>query len=209
MLARHVRRGDRHFVEAGRAKWAAGRSEHDLFDRAAVGVFQRLEDGIVLAVHRQQRGAGIAHRAQHHLAGADQRLLVGQCHAGAAADGGQGGGKAGGAGDGGHGPVGRQRGGLHHGLGAGGGVDAGTGQGLTQRKVAGGVGDHREAGLQRNGLLGQQGGIAAGNQGTNLEAIRRAVQQIDRLGANAPVLPSTVTVRGACVIATALLHDRG
>ena len=44
----------------------------------AVAVLQRLEDRVVLGVHRQQRGAGVAHGAQHHFAGADQRLLVGQ-----------------------------------------------------------------------------------------------------------------------------------
>ena len=80
-LRADVGRGAGHLLARGGAERAAGRGQHDLLDRAAVAVVQRLEDRVVLGVHRQQRGAGLAHRAQHDLAGADQRLLVGQRHA--------------------------------------------------------------------------------------------------------------------------------
>ena len=79
----------RHLLEAGGAERAAGGGQHDLFHRAAIAVGQRLEDRVVLGIDRQQGGAGLAHRAQHHLAGADQRFLVGQRDARAAADRGQ------------------------------------------------------------------------------------------------------------------------
>ena len=60
------------------AERAARRGQHDLLDRAAIAVGHRLENRVVLGIDRQQRGAGFAHRAQHDLAGADQRFLVGQ-----------------------------------------------------------------------------------------------------------------------------------
>ena len=48
---------------------------------AGIALGERLEHRVVLGIDRQQGGAGLANGAQHHLAGAHQRLLVGQRHA--------------------------------------------------------------------------------------------------------------------------------
>ena len=51
---------------------------------------EHLEDGVVLAIDRQQRGAVPPHLGHHQRAGADQALLVGEGDHGAAPDRGQG-----------------------------------------------------------------------------------------------------------------------
>ena len=159
--------------------------------------------------HRQQRGAGLAHRAQHDLAGADQRLLVGQRDAFAAADRGQGRRQAGGAGDRRHGPVGVQRRRPRPPLprrprparrcrpGRRAGRRSRTASAITARSA-----------LQGDGLLGQQprrcGRRPAPGPGSGPGApASNCTVWVPTL----PVLPRTVTVRGAdAFIATALLH---
>ena len=105
---RRLRRRARHLLAAGGAERAAGGGQHDPLHRAPIAVGQRLEDRVVLGIDRQQGGAGLAHRAQHHLAGADQRLLVGQRHARRRGGSRPASRQAGRAGDRGHRPVGRQ-----------------------------------------------------------------------------------------------------
>ncbi len=132
----------------------------------------------------QQRRPCRPHRPQHDVAGANQRLLVGQGDNGSPADRGQRCGEAGGSGYCCHGPIGGQRGSLYHGFRAGGGIDAGTRKRLAQRGIAAWVGNHRAGGVKGDGLLGQQFGVAAGDQGADIEPLGVRSQQLDGLRAD-------------------------
>ena len=66
------------------------------------GLGKTLEDGVVLAVDRQELGAGFARRAHHERPGHHQRFLVGEQHALAGARRGERRGEPGGADDAGH-----------------------------------------------------------------------------------------------------------
>ncbi len=65
------------------AERATGCSQQNFLDAALIETprkitGQRLENGIVFAVHRQQRRAMLTHRVHEQLAGHHQHLLVGQ-----------------------------------------------------------------------------------------------------------------------------------
>ena len=185
MLQCDFRGSPRHFVACGGAEWPAGRRQDDLFDRSMVAVGHRLKDRVVFGVDRQERSAGIPHRPQHHLPGANQSFLVGERHESAAANRGQGGRQAGGPGDRGHRPVGAQRGCFDHCFRSGRDGDIGAGQGIAQCRVQRGIGDYRHLGTKCYGLLGQKRDIAPGDQGFDPEPFGLRRQQFQRLGADA------------------------
>ena len=155
--------------------------------RHGVAVGHRLEDRVVLAVDREQGGAGLGDRAQHDLAEAQTRAsLLAKAttlprRMAASVDG-----EAGGAGNRGHRPVGVAFGGLDHRVRSGGAYNPGARQGIAQHRKGGGIGDDGALGVERDGLLRQEFGVAAGDQGADLEPSRRGTQQqVDRLGSHA------------------------
>ena len=185
-----------HLLPAGGAERAARRGQDDPLDGAAVAVGHRLEDRVVLGIDRQQRRAGLAHGAQHHLAGADQASLLASATA------------------------------LPRRIAARVGarpaapVIAAMVQSASQSRrprppprrrprpampvpasasrsagEAGGIGDHGAFGVQRDGLLGQQRRVAAGDQRPDAEALAASRRPADRSVCvpTLPVLPRTVT----------------
>ena len=175
-----------HLLEAGGAERAARGGQHDLLHRAAVAVGQRLEDRVVLGIDRQQRRAGLgtarsitspAQTSASLLASATRRrggsrpasaarpaapVIAAMVQS---------------AGSGGR---------LDHGLGAGGDLDAGAGQRLAQRGVAGRVGDH--GAVRRCSAMACSASSAALRPATRARTRKRsgaASQQVDGLGADA------------------------
>ena len=152
---------------------------------------------------------GLPHRAQHHLAGADQRLLVGQRDDAASPDRGERRAQPGRPGDRGHGPVGRQRGRLHHGVGPPHAISipvpASAPAAARRRRVA----DDRPVPAPQRAAparpaarrCARRPGRGPGSAPAPRPAARRSAVP------TLPVLPRTVTA--AFVIATALLPVRG
>ena len=152
-----------------------------------------------IALCSESTGSSVApaclHGAQHHVAGAHQGFLVGQANISAAADRREGGRQPGGAGDRRHGPIRLQRSRRNDGLGSGGDLDAGASEGVTQRRIGGGVGDHGDLGAQRDRLLGQQCRVSASDQGSHPVTVRLAASSSIVCVPTLPVLPRTVTER--------------
>ena len=92
-VAEGVRSGHfAHFLRRHAVKGPAGAGEDQSFDLPPVGAaLEALEDGGVLRIHRHDLRPVCIRRVHHQLAGADQRLLIGQGDALLLPDGGQGG----------------------------------------------------------------------------------------------------------------------
>ena len=82
-------RGGAHALQRPFAERAARGGDGDQIGFRGIARAQHLEDGIVLAVHRQDLGAGFLHGVAEHRARRHHAFLVGQRHHHAAADGGQ------------------------------------------------------------------------------------------------------------------------
>ena len=89
-----------------------------------------------------------------------------------------------GAADRGHHPVGIAFRRFHQPGFAGGGLDAGAGEGRLKVGIGGGIGDYRHAGADLTGDLGERAGIAAGRDGLDAVAVAVAFEQIDGAGAD-------------------------
>ena len=76
---RIVRRDIRELVARAAAERAAGRGQHQRVDGFGRAALEALEDGRVLAVHREQSAAAAAVRRGRQVAGGDEALLVGKC----------------------------------------------------------------------------------------------------------------------------------
>ncbi len=148
---RHRRHGGKRTLAEG----AAAGGEHDALDGMRLIALEDLEDGIVLAVDRQEAGAVALRFRRHERAGADQGLLVGERNQGAPPHCRQRGGEPRRADDRRHHPVRRTGRRLDHGVGAGGDLDAASLEQRLQRPVAALIGDDGELGIERAGLLGQ------------------------------------------------------
>jgi hypothetical protein len=123
--------------------------------------------------------------AQHHVAGGDEGLLIGQRNRVAGFGRRQGGRQAGNAGDGRHGPLSAQPGRAQHGLLAAFHPHAAAGQGRRELAMHGGIGADRELGPERPGLLREQRRIAVADQGHHAEASGIGHQKINRAAAHA------------------------
>ena len=87
---RLLTRGGGNALSAPFAERAAGsRDGHHLND-AGIASANRLEQGVVLGIHRQHHGAFAPRPLHHHLAGAYQRLLVGESDRASGCDRGEG-----------------------------------------------------------------------------------------------------------------------
>ena len=156
----------------------------------ALGVLQALEDGRVLAVHRQQLDAMLFHRLGDQVPAGDKALLVGQGQVVAALDGGQGGPQSGNA----HHAVQHHVRPLHGGqlpqaLGAAQQQRrAGTaGQGGVQLLGGRRVGDADGAGMEFFDLRKQQVHMAVGRQAEYLKPLGpNHVQALGADGAGGP-----------------------
>ena len=78
MGERFFARGRADALGAPFAERAAGSGYGHFLDRVRIARADRLEQGVVLGIHRQQRRPRATRRLHHRFAGADQRLLVGE-----------------------------------------------------------------------------------------------------------------------------------
>ena len=140
---------------------ARGRDGH-AHDRRQVAAAERLEDRVVFGIHRQQARAGLARRRHHRVAGAHQRLLVGQRDRAAGRNGGVGRRQAGGADDRRDDQIGRFERRRDHRLGPRRGFDRAAGEAGFQLGVTVGVGESGETRAERAGDAGERGSVAAG-----------------------------------------------
>ena len=143
-----------------------------------------LEDRVVFAVHRQQRGAAVPHEVHHQRTGADKAFLVGECDDGTAARGGERRLQAGGADDRGHDPVGGPLSRLDDSLGSRGNFDPGAGKRIAQRLIPCGIGDHRQFWTQGPRLLGQMRDVAPGGERLDHISVRVARYQFHRVASD-------------------------
>ncbi len=145
-----------------------------------VRIAQRLEDGIVLAVERQQLGAVPRHGLHDGRPGADQSLLVGERDGAAGLDGGERRHHAGRPRDGTDHEVRGPACGFGHGLRAGRAFDLGMGQRRFQVQVTGSVGQGGEAGSERDRGLGQGLRVAASCDSGDPEAVGMQLEDLRR-----------------------------
>ncbi len=181
---RLLRRDRGHGGAVERAERAARRRQNDALDGVHALGLERLEDRIVLRIHRQQGGARAVDLGHHERAGRDQRLLVGEGDVAAAPDSGQRRRQTGGTDDRDHDPVRRPVGRLDNRSGAGRGLDACPSQGGAQRRVLGLVGNDGQLGADADGLLGQALGTAMRRQGFDCEGLGRALDQVQGVAAD-------------------------
>ena len=168
-----------------RAERAARGGQDEPPHVAALAGAQRLVEGVVLGVDRQDRAAVARRRRHHQLAGHHQRLLVGQQHLAAGADGVP---RR-------HQPEGADEGADHRvGLGVGRDRDAArlAREHRRAREVGGqsaGVvlgGDRDQARPVRADLLGEHREVAAGGERDHGEALGEARRHVERGGADRP-----------------------
>ena len=178
-----VRMGDRLFGrDLGQILYqpqgsAAGRQRDraDIFDPAAL---QALENCIVFAVHRQQRGAVAAHCSSHDLACGNQRFLVGQGDGAALLDRSHGRAKSGTADDRGHRQIDRacrrfaQRGPACRGL------DAAIRQRLAQIGKAALVGHYGNLGPELARCRSKRGDLAIRRQRDHTPVVAVAADKV-------------------------------
>ena len=184
MRHRLLRRRILHFRIAAFQERAAARGQDDALDGGALLEGEDLEDGVVLAVHRQEPRAAALRLVGDERAGADERLLVGERHHDAAAHRRHGGCKPGRSDDRRHDPGGGARGGLDHGGGAGPGLDPATGERRLQNPILRIVGHRGVARAEAARLFGQEGRVLVRDQRLDLVRVGIGRQKLDRVAAD-------------------------
>ncbi len=149
----------------------AGGGEDDTLHRMLLVVLQRLEDGAVFAVDRNQPAAAFGNGAHEKIAGGNEAFLVGKGNIGATLRGGQRRREPGRADDCRHHPFRRHGGGFDQGILARAGGDARPGQGILQILIALLVGSDRQSCAAGPSLLGQQLDIVAPGDRGDVEGI--------------------------------------
>ena len=167
------------------AERAAGGRQHEALDRVARLADEALEQRRVLRVDRDDDGAGPRGGGLDERAGHDERLLVGEGDRLAGLGGRERGAEAGGPDDGRDHDVDLGRlGELTDGVGAGGDLDVGVGEGVAEVPEAGLVGDHGALGTNAAGLLREFLPARAGRERRDPELVREERGDLERLDAD-------------------------
>ncbi len=142
---RLLHRGLAHLVERPGAEWAARRGKDNAVHGFGMIKVENLEDGVVLGIDGNERGARGAHFVDEDLARADETLFVGERHTAAVAHGGNRGCKARSADNTGHHPIHGPARRFKHGFGPSRGFDTAAGKRFVERVIEAWIADHGNA----------------------------------------------------------------
>ena len=163
---------------------AARRGQDDALDVFARTGAERLEYGIVLAIDRQHGGAGDGRAPHEQAASTNETFLVGEGDGGTAFDRSQRGLQSDRAADRRHQPVGRTLRGFEQTVLARCRFDPAAGQGVLQIIVSRRIGHHGQSRVHFAGDFCERSRAAPGANRLDAITVRRALDQIDRAGAD-------------------------
>ena len=166
------------------AEGAAGRRDDHAFDAGGVLAAKRLENGVVLAVHRQQSHAHFRRLPHEGHAGADETFLIGERHVAAGGERGVGRLDAGGADNGRDHEIGVAQRGLDDRLATRGDLNVGPGERRLERRIGALVADRGEFGPDRAGDARERLDIAAARHRRHRKSFRIAFEKVDRRAAD-------------------------
>ena len=162
------------------AERSAGGGDDHAFDAGGVLAAKRLENRVVLTVHRQQPHAHFRRHPHEGHAGADETFLIGQRHVAPGRERGVGRLHAGGADDGRDDEIGVAQRGLDDRLATRGDLSVGPGERFLERRIGALVADRGEFGSDRAGDARQRLDIAAARHRRHRKSFRIAFEKVDR-----------------------------